>query len=584
MTRIYTRIVMDMTQDDLPVLESESFMYDGPMALCVDGRGDKGSNDGRGDSESGNGTSGSDGGVGNSGGNSDGGDFGGMDYGGMGSIGGFAEANAAAARAGAEAAAQGMNDRGYGFGGNTGLNGPQDVRASIAQRDMLGMAPISGYETQSGLDFSGAFSQAGVKATKGPGGYYNDKGQKVGYSSGSPTSYGAADAGRAMDGMSWQGSAAINDAVTDAKSTNRQAVAKEAMAKAIARTRASALDPSQKQAIENSINTGVLGKAVDAGMMSAVEAQAVANAYSSPTEAIGSMMGFGPPTDLTTPYEKSVAAVEAGLVNPTTGKLTAKGWANVAAPAIGMLAGPLAGLGLGIAGVPGAIAGALAPSVVNSLTKADIPGSQAAQAVSTLGKSVGINAGPMAMGLSYANNMDAMSGAQAHMGTQPEHASSIEGERGGGEGFNPSSYAPFFKSSKASKSPDTNLARTNTKSAYAGVLSDDTPDYGDRVDGTQKGTGWQGEVPVGDDSVMTEKSIGVNVDGQEMQIPLIVKDTTDAELALLKANKPPTKAMIDKAIRSAMKRKAEGKSPFADNEESGFNPGSYSIFFKKKGV
>ena len=572
MTRIYTRIVMDMTQDDLPVIECDSFLYDGPMALCMgrDSDGSGGSANG-GEGEGGSGESG-----GREGG-SDGGDFGGMDYGGMGSIGGFAEANQAAARAGAEAAAQGMNDRGFGFGGNTGLNGPQDVRASIAQRDMLGMAPISGYETQSGLDFSGAFSQAGVKATKGPGGYYNDKGQRVGYSSGSPTSYGAADAGRSMDGMSWQGSHAINDAVTDAKSTNRQAVAKEAMAKAIARTRASALDPSQKQAIENSINTGVLGKAVDAGMMSAVEAQAVANAYSSPTEALGSMMGFGPPTDLTTPYEKSVAAVEAGLVNPTTGKLTAKGWANVAAPAIGMLAGPLAGIGFGMAGVPGAIAGALAPSVVNSLTKADIPGSQAAQAVSTLGKSVGINAGPMAMGLSYANNMDVMSGAQAHMGTQPEHASSIEGERGDGAGFNPSSYAPFFKSSKT---PEANLAKTS----YDRVLGKSAPDYGTRGDGTQKGTGWQGEVPVGDGSVMTEKSIGVNVDGQEMQIPLIVKDTTDAELALLKANKPPTKAMIDKAIRSAMKRKAEGKSPFADNEESGFNPGSYSIFFKKKGV
>lgn len=571
---------MDMTQDDLPVIECDSFLYDGPVSLCMPSDGAGGRSGGDGDRGSG-GSSGS----GESGGNSDGGDFGGMDYGGMGSIGGFAEANAAAARAGAEAAAQGMNDRGYGFGGNTGLNGPQDVRASIAQRDMLGMAPISGYETQSGLDFSGAFSQAGVKATKGPGGYYNDKGQKVGYSSGSPTSYGAADAGRSMDGTSWQGSKSINAAVSDEKSVNRQSVAKEVMAKAIARTRASSLDPMQKKALENSINTGVLGKAVDAGMMSAVEAQAVANAYSSPTEAIGSMMGFGPPTDLTTPYEKSVAAVEAGLVNPTTGKLTAKGWANVAAPAIGMLAGPLAGIGFGMAGVPGAIAGALAPSVVNSLTKADIPGSQAAQAVSTLGKSVGINAGPMAMGLSYANNMDVMSGAQAHMGTQPEHVSGIEGQKGdGSSGFNPASYSHLLKSSKASKSPDTNLARTNTKSAYAGVLSDDTPDYGDRVDGTQKGTGWQGEVPVGDGTVMTEKSIGVNVDGQEMQIPLIVKDTTDAELALLKAGKPPTKAMIDKAIRSAMKRKAEGKSPFADNGESGFNPGSYSIFFKKKGV
>ena len=32
--KIYTRIVMDLTQDDLPVLEAEGFEYDGPLALC----------------------------------------------------------------------------------------------------------------------------------------------------------------------------------------------------------------------------------------------------------------------------------------------------------------------------------------------------------------------------------------------------------------------------------------------------------------------------------------------------------------------------------------------------------------------
>ena len=308
---------MDMTQDDLPVIECDSFLYDGPMSLCMPSDGGRESGDG--DRGSGGSTDSERGGDGESGG-----DFGGLDYGGMGSISGFAEVNRAAARAGAEAAAQGMNDRGYGFGGNTGLNGPNDVVGSIAQRDMLGMSPISGYETQSGVDFSGAYGKAGVQATKGPGGYYNDKGQKVGYSSGSPTSYGAADAARSMDGMSWQGSRSINDAVSDEKSVNRQSVAKEVMAKAIARTRASSLDPMQKKALEDSINTGVLGKAVDAGMMSAVEAQAVANAYSSPMEHIGSMMGFDAPADLTTPYEKSVAAIEAGLVDPKTGQLTAK--------------------------------------------------------------------------------------------------------------------------------------------------------------------------------------------------------------------------------------------------------------------
>ena len=42
MTRIYTRIVMDMTQDDLPVIECDSFIYDGPVSLCM-GRDSDGS-------------------------------------------------------------------------------------------------------------------------------------------------------------------------------------------------------------------------------------------------------------------------------------------------------------------------------------------------------------------------------------------------------------------------------------------------------------------------------------------------------------------------------------------------------------
>lgn len=34
--KMYTRVVMDMTQDDMPVIASESCDYDGPWALCYD--------------------------------------------------------------------------------------------------------------------------------------------------------------------------------------------------------------------------------------------------------------------------------------------------------------------------------------------------------------------------------------------------------------------------------------------------------------------------------------------------------------------------------------------------------------------
>jgi hypothetical protein len=59
MMKIYTRIVMDMNQDDMPVIESESYEYDGPLALCW-GMGPGNSDDG------------DDGGDGNDGGNGSG--------------------------------------------------------------------------------------------------------------------------------------------------------------------------------------------------------------------------------------------------------------------------------------------------------------------------------------------------------------------------------------------------------------------------------------------------------------------------------------------------------------------------------
>lgn len=41
--KVYSRVVLDMTQDDMPVIESESCDYDGPWSLCYD----PGENDGR---------------------------------------------------------------------------------------------------------------------------------------------------------------------------------------------------------------------------------------------------------------------------------------------------------------------------------------------------------------------------------------------------------------------------------------------------------------------------------------------------------------------------------------------------------
>lgn len=51
--RIYTRIILDMTKDDLPVIESESFEYSGEVALCMPSDGAGGRSGGDGDRGSG---------------------------------------------------------------------------------------------------------------------------------------------------------------------------------------------------------------------------------------------------------------------------------------------------------------------------------------------------------------------------------------------------------------------------------------------------------------------------------------------------------------------------------------------------
>lgn len=70
----------------------------------------------------------------------------------------------------------------------------------------------------------------------------------------------------------------------------------------------------------------------------------------------------------------------------------------------------------------------------------------------------------------------------------------------------------------------------------------------------------------GDD--VTEYSIGVEIDGEEVLIPTVVPGLSDAELkTLLDATAGVgdlTPEIVQKAIDHARKRIKEGKSPFAD--------------------
>lgn len=95
------------------------------------------------------------------------------------------------------------------------------------------------------------------------------------------------------------------------------------------------------------------------------------------------------------------------------------------------------------------------------------------------------------------------------------------------------------------------------------------PNYGNRPDGTQKGTGWLGELKVpGTKDVATEYSVTVNIGGKDTLIPTLVpnltKDEVNQVLQAIKNNKMPPDNIIDKAVVHAKQRMKEGKSPFKD--------------------
>ena len=97
-------------------------------------------------------------------------------------------------------------------------------------------------------------------------------------------------------------------------------------------------------------------------------------------------------------------------------------------------------------------------------------------------------------------------------------------------------------------------------------------DYGNRADGTKKGSGFFGEIKRPDGNVMTEISIGVGLNGKETQVPLIVPTLTKQEMDYLLKTDPQSKtfmsrmppAIIDKAVDHAVTRIKQGRSPFAD--------------------
>ncbi len=96
-------------------------------------------------------------------------------------------------------------------------------------------------------------------------------------------------------------------------------------------------------------------------------------------------------------------------------------------------------------------------------------------------------------------------------------------------------------------------------------------DFGRRPDGTPKGAGFLGVRQRPDGNFSTELSIGVNLDGKEMEIPTMVPTLSGDEakqLLSLRHDEKIPQPIVDKAVAFARSRLAAGKPVFATREES----------------
>lgn len=94
--------------------------------------------------------------------------------------------------------------------------------------------------------------------------------------------------------------------------------------------------------------------------------------------------------------------------------------------------------------------------------------------------------------------------------------------------------------------------------------------YGKRADGTNKGTGFLGELKRPDGRVSTELSIGVNIGGKDMEIPTLVPTLDKSEIDYLlrmKQGDSIPKEIINKAVSFAKQRINSGLPVFAGANE-----------------
>ena len=91
--------------------------------------------------------------------------------------------------------------------------------------------------------------------------------------------------------------------------------------------------------------------------------------------------------------------------------------------------------------------------------------------------------------------------------------------------------------------------------------------FGVRSDGSEKGLGYFGVLQRPDGDVSTELSIGVEIDGEEVELPLLVPGLSREQIDHLLDGNEPSREIVDIAVEHAMSRRRQGLSPFAQDGE-----------------
>lgn len=89
----------------------------------------------------------------------------------------------------------------------------------------------------------------------------------------------------------------------------------------------------------------------------------------------------------------------------------------------------------------------------------------------------------------------------------------------------------------------------------------------DMSQGTLKGKGYFGEIPVNQGGAMTEFSSAYEQDGRMVSHPLLVPTLNKQEIDLLRMGLEPTPEIYKKAQDYAQQRISAGQSPFASPQE-----------------